>query len=131
MELLTTPTSALQFRPSVSQVLCIEMNNSSTGPDTVGSPTGFADPGFPARTFTELESGTAKALRPALLCQLQRGVHRPPPPWLRPPIFLLRRPSGSPSSGSPRVWLLKLGQAWGKILMAGRGVPSAPQLLID
>lgn len=67
---MTTPTSALQLRPSVSQVLYIEINSSSTGPDTVGSPTRSADPGFPARTFTELESGTVRALRLAPLCQL-------------------------------------------------------------
>lgn len=37
----------------------------SSVPDTVGSPTGSADPGFPARTFTVLESGTAGTLSTA------------------------------------------------------------------
>lgn len=66
----------------------------SSVPDTVGSPTGSADPGFPARTFTVLASGTAgdtehRSEQPAQLCQRRTAADRP------------RRPgSALPPSGS-------------------------------
>lgn len=90
------------------------MNSASSVPDTLGSPTCSKDPGVPVRTFTVLESGTARALRPTLLCRLRSvssseafAAHRRPGSALPP--------SGSAGLPGRALWV-----PWVRVLLLGQ-----------